>query len=267
MTKIIGISANKGGSLKTSISVNLAGTLSSYGKKVLCIDCDNQGNLATSFGLDPDDVEFTVYDLLTKNPDLGDPEESIVNVHKNIDIIVANDDMAYFEMDILTNTDRYPQYFSLLKDAISQVKDKYDYVIVDTPPAMGLIAANVFNAVEDVIIPFQPEEFAFRSLVKTVNAVEQFKKENSSLNVKDIVPVKVRHTVLHQAFLDSARSYAKTQKLPFSSLIIKDSIKYAETVARMNIPVTLFDDLPKSMKPYRDVYTNLAKELGYIGEK
>lgn len=88
---------------------------------------------------------------------------------------------------------------------------------------------------------------------------------NKELQVKEIVPVKVKRTVMHQAYLDSAKSYAKARNLQFSNIIIKDSIKYAEMVARMNIPVTLFDDVPKTLMPYKKVYTELAKELGYIG--
>ncbi|MFT8774994.1 MAG: ParA family protein [Lacticaseibacillus paracasei] len=265
MGKVIALSSNKGGILKTSLSVNLSGTLATHGKKVLLIDIDNQGNIATTFGLDPDDIEFTIYDLLVKNPELANPDLALNKVSNNIDIIVANDDMAYFEIDVLTDTEHYPKYFELLRDVVSLFKAKYDYIIVDTPPQMGLIAANVFYAVQDVIIPFQPEEYAFRSLVKSVSAIDKFKKVNKELQVKEIVPVKVKRTVMHQAYLDSAKSYAKARNLQFSNIIIKDSIKYAEMVARMNIPVTLFDDVPKTLMPYKKVYTELAKELGYIG--
>jgi chromosome partitioning protein len=265
LSKVIALSSNKGGILKTSLAVNLAGTLATHNKKVLLIDMDNQGNVATTFGLDPDDIEWTIYDLLTKNKELANPDLALQKVNNNIDVIVANDDMAYFEIDVLTDTDHYPKYFELLKDVISLFKQKYDYIIVDTPPQMGLIAANVFYAVQDVIIPFQPEEYAFRSLVKSVAAIDKFKKVNSNLNVKKIVPVKVKRTVMHQAYLDSAKGYAKARNLSFSSIIIKDSIKYAEMVARMNIPVTLFEDVPKTLVPYKKVYTDLAKELKYIG--
>lgn len=265
MGKVVALSSNKGGILKTSLSVNLSGTLATNGKKVLLIDMDNQGNVATTFGLDPDDIEWTIYDLLTKNSEIGNPELALQKVNGNIDLIVANDDMAYFEIDVLTATDKYPKYFELLKDVIALFKAKYDYIIIDTPPQMGLIAANVFYAAQDVIIPFQPEEYAFRSLVKTVSAIEKFKSVNPDLCVKNIVPVKVKRTIMHQAYLDSAKSYAKARDLNFSNVVIKDSIKYAEMVARMNIPVTLFEDVPKTLLPYRTVYTELAKELGYIG--
>ena len=263
--KVVALSSNKGGILKTSLSVNLSGTLATNDKKVLLIDMDNQGNVATTFGLDPDDIEWTIYDLLTKNSEIGNPELALQKVNDNIDLIVANDDMAYFEIDVLTSTDKYPKYFELLKDVIALFKAKYDYIIIDTPPQMGLIAANVFYAAQDVIIPFQPEEYAFRSLVKTVSAIEKFKSVNPDLCVKNIVPVKVKRTIMHQAYLDSAKSYAKARDLNFSNVVIKDSIKYAEMVARMNIPVTLFEDVPKTLLPYRTVYTELAKELGYIG--
>lgn len=265
MAKVIAFSNNKGGVLKTSLSVNLAGVLSKAGKDVLIVDLDSQGNSYTTFGKDPDDIEWTIYDLLTNNPKLNNPHDAVLNLAENLDIIVANDDMSYFEIEVLLAKDTYDDIFALFKDSIESFKEEYDYIIVDTPPALGLIAANVFIAVDEVVIPFQPEPYAFRSLVKTVTAVNNFKDKNPDLKVKSVIPVKYRHTVMHRAFIDSAKAFAKTQHIKFSDIVIKESIKYAETTLRENVPVTLLEEVPETLKPYAEVYQELAKELEYIG--
>ncbi|MGE9133635.1 ParA family protein [Lacticaseibacillus paracasei] len=102
MAKIVAFSTNKGGVLKTSLAINVAGSLATQGKKILIIDMDNQGNISTSFGQDYDQYETTIYDLLT---DLTDKHLSnaIVTITPNLDIIAANDDLAYLEIDILTS--------------------------------------------------------------------------------------------------------------------------------------------------------------------
>lgn len=264
MAKIIAFSSNKGGVLKTSLTVNIAGVLSSHGKKVLLVDLDNQGNVATTFGQDPDNIDFTIYDLMTKSEDLTDPHQAVQHVEKNLDMVVANDDMAYFEIDVLTNLDKFPHYFDLLTQAIQPFLKEYDFILMDTPPQMGLIAANIFSATHEIVIPYQPEEYAFRSLVKTINAIEQFKKTNKQLSIKEIVPVKVRRTVLHRAYTDTARAFVKSRGIRFSDISIKESVKYAEMSARFNVPITLLDELPKSLVQYKDIYESLVKEMGYL---
>lgn len=261
--KIVSISSNKGGVLKTSIAVNIAGIISQNNKKVLLIDLDNQGNVATSFGINPDNIEITIYDLLTKNTD--NPNDAVQHLYPNLDMIAANDDMAYIEIDILTHLSDYPNYFDLLKDSIKPFLNKYDYIIMDTPPSMGLIAANIFNASQDIVIPYHPEPYSFRSLVKTITAINNFKSKNDSLTINEIIPVRVRPTVLHSAFIQSARGYAEANHIKMSENEIANTVKYAEMIAQYNAPLTLIPVLPKKLQPYKDIYVKIAKELGYIG--
>ncbi|MEM5611412.1 AAA family ATPase [Bacillus thuringiensis] len=104
MVPVICVNNNKGGSLKTTTTVNLAGVLAEKKKKVLIIDCDNQGNIALSFGQNPDKYNLTIYDVL-----VGDcaTEEAIVKVHKYIDIIPSNDNLVGFEFEVIRNRDKY----------------------------------------------------------------------------------------------------------------------------------------------------------------
>lgn len=262
MTKILAVTTNKGGALKTSITTNLAGVLSSNGNKVLIIDLDNQGNAAVTFGVNPDNVENTVYDVLMGTESIFD---SIINVNPNLDMLVSNDDMAFIEMDVLTNRDEYPNPLNLLSGPLDSVKDKYDYILIDTPPAMGMIAANVFNCAEDILIPYQPEVYAFRSMVKSITAINNFKKTNTELNIKAVIPVKVRNVLTHDAFLQSAKALCDQNGVNFSETIIPESIRYAESVGRYKLPITLTDDNLKTIAQYKQIYFDLAKELGYIG--
>lgn len=284
---VIAISSNKGGVLKTSIATSLAGEISKtpyidvekkkpaedkkkksrefFYKKTCLIDMDSQGNVGVSFGTDPDDQEQTIYDLLMGNIGLDEIDKCITNVAPNLDIIMANDDMSYWEIDVLTEPKLYPKPLTLLVPIIEKLKDLYDVIIIDTPPQLGLTAVNIFNAAEDIIIPYHPELYSFRSLVKTISAIDRFKQGNEKLNVKMIIPVKVRKTVTHEAFIQSAKSLAKQYKIQFSGISIPESIRYAETIGRYQMPITLVQEVPKSFETYQEVYTNLAKELGYIG--
>src|SRR5690625_2359757 len=134
------------------------------GKKILIIDHDNQGNVALSFGINPDDYDNTLYNVLVEDMEM---KEAIVNVHENIDLVISNDDMIDFSVKVLTNIDKYPNYLTLLKEKIDSIKGEYDYVIIDTPPDLGLVISNVFTASDKILVPFQPETFSMRSLIKT----------------------------------------------------------------------------------------------------
>lgn len=261
MGTAIAISGNKGGILKTSIAVNLVGEISKT-HTVCLIDLDNQGNVCVSFGINPDDIETTVYDVLIGNSKL---EDALLEVAPNISIIPSNDDMAYLEMDVLTNSERYPKPLSLLTPHVEKLKTMFDYVVIDTPPNMGMIIGNVFNSVDDIIIPYHPEVYSFRSMVKSIKAVNSFKETNSKLNIKAIVPVKVKRNLTHEAFMQSGKALCEQNNIKFTDTVITESIKYAEMIGRLQRPLTLVDPGTKNLKIYRDIYVQLCKELGYSG--
>ena len=263
MSKIVAVSTNKGGALKTSITTNLGGVLSQAGYKVLLIDFDNQGHVAVSFGINPDEVEYTIYDILTEENIKFD--EPIINVSKNLDIIAANDDMAYIEMDVLTNNDKYPNPLNLLQRPLKYLKNNYDFILIDTPPAMGMISANVFNSVDDVLIPYHPEVYSFRSMVKSIKSINNFKRSNKNLNIKAVIPVKIRKVLTHEAFLQSAQALCEQNSILMTNTTIPESIRYAESIGKYKLPVTLIDEKNKSLIGYKQIYAKLARELTYIG--
>jgi len=259
LTKIWAISTNKGGVLKTSITTNLAGALSKEGR-VLIVDTDNQGNAALTFGRNPDELQTTLYDVLVDGADL---RKTIINAHRNIDILPSNDDMAFFEFDVLSNRDQYPQPFSLLKNALQSVLDQYDYVLIDTPPNLGLVCGMVLSCATGVLIPFQPESYSMRSLVKILKAMDDFKaKHNPDLAVLGVVATLVdQRTVLHSQVLQECRKFCQQKGIRMLDTVIPRSVRFASSVAYERLPATLTESNNSVVGNYFD----LLKEVKHVG--
>lgn len=257
--KIWAVSTNKGGVLKTSITTNLAGALSKNGK-VLIVDTDNQGNAALTFGQNPDALKTTLYDVLVEG---ADPRMAIFNVHTNIDMIGSNDDMTFYEFDVLTNRDKYPQPFTLLKKALEKVQEDYDYVLVDTPPNLGLVTGMVLSYATGILIPFQPESYSMRSLVKILKAMDDFKKKhNLDLSVLGVVPTLVdQRTVLHSQVLQECRKFCNDKGIRMFDTVIPRSVRFASSVAYERLPATLTE----GNNPLVANYFELLEEVKRIG--
>jgi chromosome partitioning protein len=257
VAEIFAISMNKGGVGKTSLVTNLAGAITkSLQKKVLIIDTDGQGNTSIAFGLKPHDFEFTVYDVLVGEKAIS---EVLVEVNEYLDVIPANNDMNFLEFDILPNIQQYDQPFSLLKKALESIKDNYDYIFIDTPPSMGLVAGNVLAASDKVIIPFVPEMFAVSGLIRVIEAIDDFKaKENPALEVSGIVGMMVdSRTTLHGEMLQQARRYCLENDLTMYETIIPKSIRFANSTAYEGKPATWTD----YNNPIVAAYYELLKEV------
>lgn len=257
--KIWAVSTNKGGVLKTSITTNLAGALSKD-SRVLIIDTDNQGNAALTFGKNPDSLKSTLYDVLV---DGMDPKKAIINVYKNIDMLPSNDDMAFFEFDVLSKRDQYPQPFCLLKNAIKTIQNNYDYILVDTPPNMGLVSGMVLSCANGVLIPFQPESYSMRSLVKILKAMNDFKeKHNPDLSVLGVVGTLVdQRTILHGQVMEECRKFCYEKKIRMFDTVIPKSVRFASSVAYDRLPATLTE----ANNPVVGNYFDLLKEVKAIG--
>lgn len=245
MGEVWAISTNKGGVLKTSITTNLAGCLAEKGKRVLIIDTDNQGNVALTFGKNPDTFENTIYDVLMGLA----AEVAITTVYNStsggiVDLLPSNDDMAFLEFDVLTQRDTYKQPFLLLKNAVSHLKNSYDHILIDSPPNLGLTAGNVLSFADKVIIPFQPESYSMRSLVKILQAMENFKIEhNETLQVLGIVATLVdTRTTLHSHVLQECRKFCSQQGISMFETVIPRSVRFASSVAYESLPASLSSD-------------------------
>lgn len=165
MTNILAACNAKGGTGKTTVSVNLAACLGlHFGKKVLCIDLDAQGNLGISFGLDPRKTEFTTYHLLTsENPNI---KNYIVNVQPNIDLIPNA-----ISVELESRLDSSHNRESLLKLRLKQIRQEYDYIIIDTPPAMRTPTMNAVVAADEILIVVDCGYYALYGLVDLMKQI------------------------------------------------------------------------------------------------
>lgn len=182
MTKIIAISNQKGGVGKSTTAINLSSILASIDKKVLIIDMDPQGNTSSGLGINKNDLENTVYELLILDIDINDV--IIKNVYKNLDLIPSNVDLSAAEVELQQVKNR--EY--ILKEKISKIEKEYDYIIVDCPPSLGMLTINSITFAKSVLIPVQCEYYALEGLSQLLNTISLIKDVlNEKLEIEGLV--------------------------------------------------------------------------------
>ena len=182
MVKIIAIANQKGGVGKTTTSVNLAACLGVLEKKVLLIDSDPQANASSGLGIDIEKIEFSTYHLIENDCDVF--EAITTTSSPNVDIIPANIDLVAVEIELVDVENR--EY--MLKNSLNQVIDKYDYILIDCAPSLGLLTLNALTAADSLIIPIQCEYFALEGLGKLLNTVKSVQKiHNEKLDIEGLL--------------------------------------------------------------------------------
>ena len=182
MGRIIAIANQKGGVGKTTTAINLSASLASLGQKVLALDMDPQGNLTSGLGVDKDSVEKSIYELIIGEVDI----KEVINkeVLENLDIIPTSIDLSAAEIELIGVDDK--EY--ILRNAIDQVKDQYDFVIIDCPPSLSMLTINAMTTADSVIVPIQCEYYALEGLSQLIHTVELVKDRlNSKLEIEGVV--------------------------------------------------------------------------------
>ncbi|MHC5291122.1 Sporulation initiation inhibitor protein Soj [Bacillus licheniformis] len=257
MGNVICVNNNKGGVLKTTTVTNLAGVLANEKQRVLIVDADNQSNVALSFGMNPDEFRTSLYDVLAD----GVPaEDAIIPVHKYIDLLPSNRDLISFEFDVIGNIRKYPEPFYLMKDALEHLKNRYDYILIDTPPSLGLMNGNVFTFTDNVIIPYAPELFSMRSLVEVIDTINDFKKQhNPDLKILGVLRTLVNlRATLHGDIIQETNKFAASNDIHIYETIIPRTIQFANSVSYNKIPATL---QPKKKQDKAELFYQLWKEI------
>jgi len=180
--KIIAVFNQKGGVGKTTTNVNLSASLGQMGKKVLVLDLDPQGNTTSGYGIEKNELENTIYEVMLEGVSIKD---SIIQTeYENIDIVAAASDLAGAEIEISEIEKRE----FILKDAINKVKDEYDYVFIDCPPSLGMLTINCLTAVDSVLIPIQCEYYALEGVSQLMQTIKLVKSRlNPNIDIQGVV--------------------------------------------------------------------------------
>jgi len=169
MAKVISVTNQKGGVGKTTTSINLSAALVKRGQRILLLDMDPQGNASVGLGVDTKELEATIYDVLLNE---ATAQEAIVETESGVDVMTANGDLAGAQVELLNEIGRELR----LKKALSSVRDNYDYVFIDCPPALNVLTINALVASDSVMIPMQCEYFALEglsALISTIRAIRE----------------------------------------------------------------------------------------------
>jgi chromosome partitioning protein len=246
MANVIVFANQKGGVAKTTTTLNLGVALHETGKRVLVIDLDPQGNLTMSQGMNPDAIERSMFDVLVHRVPISDVIHTV-----EVDIAVASIDLAGAELSLSALIGRE----RALEKALVEVRDRYDYILIDTPPSLGLLTINAFVAADGVIVPVQCEYLSLRGLVQLENTLSMVRENlNPRVHVQGIVPTMFDGRTLH------AREAIEILEEHFGDLVyntrIRKTVRYAEAPVKGS-SVLRYDPTGPAAQAYRD----LAKEV------
>ncbi|WP_042331439.1 ParA family protein [Desulfosporosinus orientis] len=224
--RIISVTSQKGGVGKTATVTNMAVGLVSLGYKTAIVDMDAQGHIALSFGIEKSNLKKTIYDVLTGEAKMRDIQENAFGV----DLYLSNTSLSELVPKVMVNlnTKHFPASKYLLKNAISQIKAHYDYILIDTSPSNDIITMNSLLASTDIIIPVLPEGLSIDGIFETIGLIKSIQEQGAKVNILGVLPTMVQdHTNLHHVMLQDLRKrFAESPDIKVFDTVIKRAIRH-----------------------------------------
>ncbi len=257
MGKILAITNQKGGVGKTTTSVNLASSLSYLGKKVLLVDVDHQANATTYMGINRANLKYTIADIFKESVEISDVVQQVSSV--KVDILPARYELGSIETDLVNKDNKE----FILSNALEQVRDNYDFIIIDCPPSLGIVTINALTAADSVLIPVQCEFLALdglTQLLNTIRLIQNKQKHNRrTLTIEGVLltMLDTRSNIGYEV-INEVRTYFKEKVF---KTIIPRNVKVSISPS-FGLPVTEYSPKSKGSLSYH----NLAKEMVAISE-
>ena len=254
MGKVIAIANQKGGVGKTTTAINVSSILAKKGRKVILIDGDPQGNATSGLGVDKN-VEFSLYDVLINEIDINLTLQN--TCVKNLKLCPSNVNLAGAEAELVNLMSREQR----LKEKLDEIKDEYDYIIIDCPPSLGLVTLNIFTASDSILIPVQCEYYALEGLgqlINTINLVKKHLNKNLAIEGAVLTMYDMRTNLSNQVVREVKRYFDDK----VYRTVIPRNVKLSEAPS-YGMPISLYDPNSKGAR----CYEKLAREIIKANEK
>ncbi len=250
MAKIIAVVTQKGGVGKTTTAVNIASILGEMGKRVLLVDIDPQGNATSGVGLDKRQVARSSYDLLTA---ADVPDAALATAYDGLSVVPSSMALAGVELELMD----LPHRESRLKAALAPYRERFDFILIDCPPALGLLTLNALVATDTVLLPVQPEFYALEGLSQLLATVRQVKRtHNPTLEIEGVLfTMYDGRTNLTQQVVAEVKKYFPRKVY---AQVIPRAVRLAEAPG-FGRPINYYDKGSKGAKAYRAVVEELLE--------
>lgn len=255
MGRIIAVANQKGGVGKTTTAINLSSCLSALGKRVLAIDMDPQGNMTSGLGVDKDNVEKTVYDLIIGRATV---EECLCKeVFENLDLLPTNIDLSAAEIELIGVENKE----FIIRDEVAKIRGNYDFVIVDCPPSLSMLTINAMTTADTVLVPIQCEYYALEGLSQLMHTIDLVKERlNPDLEMEGVVFT--MYNARTNLSLQVVENVKDNLDQTIYKTIIPRNIRLAEAPSH-GLPINIYDPKSSGAKSYM----LLAEEVIHKGEE